>query len=166
MARIALIKLFTGLNLAPSQLAGELQRAGHDSLIVYFKAFLVGPVEESRRYIVSDYPGVNVSARGREYVWNCYRPFSEREYELLIGVLREFNPDLIGLSLSSLTLKPAAEVTARIRRELDVPIIWGGSGPTLEPDACLEHADLVCMGEGEAAIVDLAQRLDAGAPLT
>jgi radical SAM superfamily enzyme YgiQ (UPF0313 family) len=166
MARVALIKLFTGLNLAPSQLSGELQRAGHDSLIVYFKDFLVVPVEESRRYIVSDYPGVNVSARGREFVWNCYRPFSDREYELLVDVLREFAPDLIGFSLSSLTLKPAAEVTARLRKAFDVPIVWGGSGPTLEPEASLAHADLVCAGEGEDAIVGLADRIDARAPLT
>ena len=36
MARIALIKIFTGLNLAPAQLSGELQRAGHSSRIIYF----------------------------------------------------------------------------------------------------------------------------------
>jgi radical SAM superfamily enzyme YgiQ (UPF0313 family) len=166
MARVALIKLFTGLNLAPSQLSGELQRAGHDSLIVYFKDFLVVPIGESRRYIVSDYPGVNVSARGKEFVWNCYKPFSETEYALLLGVLREFRPDLIGFSLSSLTLKPAAEVTARLRRELDVPIAWGGSGPSLEPEACLAHADLVCVGEGEQVIVELADRIDARRSLT
>src|SRR5262249_22098639 len=59
--------------------------------------------------------------------------------------------------------KPAAEVTARIKRVLDVPVIWGGAGPTLEPEWCLDHADLVCHGEGEELIVELAKRLDAGA---
>ncbi len=54
-------------------------------------------------------------------------------------------------------------MTARIKRALDVPIIWGGAGPTLEPDWCLEHADMVCIGEGEELIVELANRLDAGA---
>src|SRR5262245_4329502 len=43
MARVALIKLFTGLNLGVSQLSGELQRAGHDTRIIYFKDFLVVP---------------------------------------------------------------------------------------------------------------------------
>ena len=70
MARVALVKLFTGLNLGVSQLAGELQRAGHESRIIYFKDFLAVPVEEADRYIVSDYPGVLVGARGREMVWN------------------------------------------------------------------------------------------------
>jgi len=165
MARVALVKLFTGLNLAVSQLSGELQRAGHDSLIVYFKDFLAVPVEDAHRYIVSDYPGVLVGARGRETVWNCYRPFSEVEYGLLIDALRDFRPDLIGFSLSSLTIKPAVEVTARLKAALGVPIVWGGSGPTLEPEKCIEHADVVCIGEGEQVIVDLAARVDAGAPL-
>lgn len=162
MARVALIKLFTGLNLGVSQLSGELQRAGHDSLIVYFKDFLAVPTEDAGNYLVSDYPGVAVAARAREYVWNCYRPFSEREYELLIGTLRDFRPDLIGFGLTALPLKPAAEVTARLRRHFDCPIIWGGPGPTLEPERCIEHADMLCINEGEALIVELARRLDAG----
>src|SRR5262249_55562650 len=47
-----------------------------------------------------------------------------------------------------------------------VPVIWGGSGPTIEPDWALEHADLVCKGEGEELLVELADRLDAGADYT
>lgn len=166
MARVALLKLFTGLNLAPHQLAGELRRAGHEAIVVYFKDFLVVPLEEAGRYQVCEYPGVNVGARAKESIWNCYTPFSDAEYGLLFEVLRRFRPQLIGMSLTALTIKPAAEVTERIRREFpDVKICWGGAGPTLEPEACLEHADLVCRGEGEEAIVELAERIDAGASL-
>ncbi len=167
MARVALVKLFTGLNLGVSQLAGELQRAGHESRIIYFKDFLVVPLEEAPRYLVSDYPGILVGARARESIWNCYRPVSENEYQLLFDELRSFDPQLIGFSLSSLPLNPAADITARLKREFpNIPVIWGGSGPTLEPQRCIEHADLVCIGEGEQVILDLAARLDAGQPLT
>jgi radical SAM superfamily enzyme YgiQ (UPF0313 family) len=166
MARVALIKLFTGLNLGVSQLSGELQRAGHDSRIIYFKDFLAIPLEEASRYEVCDYPGIAVSARARELVWNAYTPFSEREYELLIGALRDFEPDLIGFSLTSLPIKPAEQVTARLRQHFDVPIIWGGSGPTLEPERCIEHADMLCINEGEELIVELANRLDSGADVS
>ena len=48
-------------------------------------------------------PACCVGARAKEYVWNCYTPFSDREYELLLETLREFDPDLIGFSLTSLT---------------------------------------------------------------
>ena len=50
MARVALVKLFTGLNLGVSQLSGDLRRAGHDTRIIYFKDFLVVPVEEASRF--------------------------------------------------------------------------------------------------------------------
>src|SRR5262245_31566490 len=116
MARVALIKLFTGLNLAVSQLSGELQRAGHDTRIIYFKDFLVVPAEEVSNYEVTDYALTLIAARGQELVWNCYTPFSEREYELLFQVLDEFNPDLIGFGLTSLTMKPGAEVTRRLKQ--------------------------------------------------
>jgi anaerobic magnesium-protoporphyrin IX monomethyl ester cyclase len=164
MARVALIKLFTGLNLGVSQLSGQLRRAGHDTRIIYFKDFVVLPADDTEGYLVTDYALTNVAARGREYVWNCYTPFSEREYALLFAELARFQPQLIGLSLTSLTMKPAAGVTAQLKlRFPDVPIIWGGAGPTLEPDWALQHADLVCKGEGEELIVELAERLDAGA---
>jgi anaerobic magnesium-protoporphyrin IX monomethyl ester cyclase len=166
MARVALIKLFTGLNLGVSQLSGELQRAGHDTRIIYLKDFVVAPIEEASRYLISDYPGVLVGARAREFVWNCYKPFSERECELLVGVLRDFDPHLIGFSLTSLPLKAAAEVTAKLKQFFDAPIIWGGSGPTLEPERCIEHADMLCINEGEELIVELANRIDAGADLS
>jgi radical SAM superfamily enzyme YgiQ (UPF0313 family) len=162
MARVALIKLFTGLNLGVSQLAGELQRAGHDSIIVYFKDFLFVPKNEARHYRITDYALTIIDARGAEYLANCYTPFSEAEYGHLIAVVERFRPDLIGFSLTSLPMKEAAEVTARLRQHFDVPVIWGGPGPTIEPEAALEHADLACVGEGEEVIVALADRLDRG----
>ena len=166
MARVAFIKLFTGLNLAVSQLSGELQRAGHDSLIIYFKDFLSVPLEDADRYLVSDYPGILVAARGKEFLWNAYRAVTTREYDLLIETLRDFRPDLIGFSLTSLPLKAAAEVTAKLKTHFSCPIIWGGSGPTLEPESTLQHADLVCINEGEEVIRELARRIDLGEDLS
>jgi radical SAM superfamily enzyme YgiQ (UPF0313 family) len=166
MARVALIKLFTGLNLGVSQLSGELQRAGHESLVIYFKDFLAVPVEEADRYEVTDYPGVAISARAKEFVWNAYRPFSEHEYELLIDTLKSFRPDLIGFSLTALPLKPAARVTAKLKEHFDVPVIWGGPGPTLQPDRCIADTDMLCINEGEQVIVDLANAIDQGSDLS
>ena len=163
VARIALIKLFTGLNLGVSQLSGQLQRAGHDTIIVYFKDYLMVPRADVSRYRVTDYALTVIDARGAEFQANCYTPFSETEYRLLLETLEAFDPDLIGFSLTSLPMKEAADVTARIRRVMDVPIIWGGPGPTVEPEAALRHADMVCVGEGEEVIVEIANRLDRGA---
>src|SRR5256885_9326317 len=162
MARVALIKLFTGLNLGVSQLSGELQRAGHETVIIYFKDFLFVRRPETHRYLVTDYALEVINARAEEYIANCYKPFTETEYRYLVETLERFRPDLIGFSLTSLPMKQAAEVTARLRRHFDVPVIWGGPGPTLEPELALEHADMACVGEGEEPLVALAACLDAG----
>ena len=81
-----------------------------------------------------------------------------------IEVLREFDPDLIGFSLTSLPMKPAAEITARLKQHYPRACRSSGAapGPTLEPEWCIEHADMVCTGEGEELIVELANRIDAG----
>jgi len=166
MARVALIKLFTGLNLGVSQLSAELQRAGHETRIIYFKDFVPVPQSEAHRYRQSDVTGMWIAARARPMNCNCYKPFTEREFELLIDTLRDFQPDLIGFSLTSVPMKEAAEVTLRVKEHFDVPVIWGGSGPTLEPERSLQSADLVCLNEGEELIVNLAGAIDAGRDYT
>ena len=82
MARVALVKLFTGLNLGVSQLSGELRRAGHETALVYFKYFLFIRKAEAHRYLVTDYALTVIDARGEEFQANCYTPFSETEYRL------------------------------------------------------------------------------------
>ena len=166
MARIALIKLFTGLNLAPAQLSAELQRAGHDSRIIYFKDHKIVPFEEKDNYAVTDYPGVLLAADGSKKVWNCYNPFNEKENKLLIQYLKDFNPDAIGLSVLSGTIRESSYITNLLKQHFDVPFIWGGPGPTLEPDRCIQLTDMICINEGEGVIVELANRLDSGDELT
>src|SRR5215813_14076714 len=162
MARVALIKVFSGLNLGLCQISGELQRAGHDTLMVFFKDYKVVPLSEAHRYQTPEYSGTWIAARARPMMCNAHTPFSAREYELLRATLDEFRPDLIGFSLCSVPLRECAEVTTELKRHYDVPIIWGGSGPTLEPERCLQYADMICMGEGEGLMVDIANAIDTG----
>lgn len=162
MARVLLIKPFTGLHLAVSQLSAELRRAGHETRIVYFKRYLAVPTKRESEYRTTPYPGRGTFIRGEEWNWTCFRPPIEREYELLVEEIQSFGADLVGFSLQSGSMPLAAEMTARIRQSLDVPIIWGGVGPTIEPEQAIQHADLVCVGEGEEAIVELANRIQEG----
>jgi anaerobic magnesium-protoporphyrin IX monomethyl ester cyclase len=166
MARIALIKLFTGLNLAPAQLSGELQRAGHSSRIIYFKDHHIVDYDKYTEYEVTDYPGVFIAADGTKKVWNCYKPISEKEWRLLIEDLQAYQPDAIGLSVISGIIREAGLVTAKLKQHFDVPVIWGGPGPTLEPERCIQLTEMLCINEGEEVIVDLANRLDAKADIS
>jgi len=55
---------------------------------------------------------------------------------------------------------------AAILRELqpDRPIVWGGVHPTLVSETTIRHplVDLICLGDGEETIVELAASLSAG----
>ena len=166
MARIAIVKLFNGLNLAPAQLAGQLLAAGHEVKIIYFKETLALPTAEAGDYLELDYPGTGFVANGEEYSVDLYRPVSESEEQLLVEELRDFNPDCIGFTVFSGMIGLCGEISDSLRKSFDIPIIWGGSGPTLEPEKCIDYADLLCINEGEAVIVELADRLDANAGFT
>ncbi|MFN7182515.1 MAG: cobalamin-dependent protein [Planctomycetota bacterium] len=56
----------------------------------------------------------------------------------------------------------AIAITNKIKSELKVPIIWGGIHPTVKPYECLEYADIVCVGEGEYALVELVKSMNSG----
>lgn len=66
---------------------------------------------------------------------------------------------LVGLSVMTATFHEARQVTDAIHAALDVPVIWGGVHPTVRPEECLQYADLVCIGEGERAILELAGKI-------
>ncbi len=70
--------------------------------------------------------------------------------------------DLIGISLMTNYFDNAVQVTRHLRDRVEAPIVWGGIHPTLRPEECLQHADLVCVGEGEEALRELAQHLADG----
>ncbi len=69
---------------------------------------------------------------------------------------------LIGVTCSSLHFPRVALLTDFLKKRVTAPVIWGGIHPSIDPAACLKHADLVCVGEGEEAMVALANRLASG----
>ena len=73
--------------------------------------------------------------------------------------IRDYDPDLIGISLMSIEFYPAKNLTRLLRKEFQIPIIWGGVHVTINPDDCLEHTDYICLGEGERAVVSLLSHL-------
>jgi radical SAM superfamily enzyme YgiQ (UPF0313 family) len=70
--------------------------------------------------------------------------------------------ELIGISLTSNYYDNTVHITRHLRNLIQSPIIWGGVHPTLRPEECLQHADLVCIGEGEDALLELVQKMAGG----
>jgi len=74
--------------------------------------------------------------------------------------IRDYNPDLIGISLMSIEFYPAKNLTMFLRKSFSVPIIWGGVHVVISPDECLKYADYICCGEGERPIVSLLEHIN------
>jgi len=74
-------------------------------------------------------------------------------------------PELIGVSLTSRQWQRARALVPRLRDRVDVPFVAGGLHPTFEPEAVLAGPgfDFDCLGEGEAAMLDLVGALEADA---
>jgi len=82
------------------------------------------------------------------------------ELDRLINVLRNTNTGLVGISLrASAYLKVATLITEKIKRTLGIPVVWGGLHPTLVPEDCIKIADIVCIGEGEYPVLELARNI-------
>jgi radical SAM superfamily enzyme YgiQ (UPF0313 family) len=73
--------------------------------------------------------------------------------------IRDYNPDLIGISLMSLEFYPAKNLTRLLREKFNTPIIWGGVHVTTNPDDCIKYADYICRGEGEGVVVSILEHL-------
>lgn len=81
------------------------------------------------------------------------------ELDALAGLVKQLDPMLVGISLFSAYSRLAAQISERIRQETGALIVWGGPHPTVCPEQCLQHADAVCIGEGEAPLTELATAL-------
>ncbi|MDY6855572.1 MAG: radical SAM protein [Thermodesulfobacteriota bacterium] len=67
--------------------------------------------------------------------------------------------DLIGITLMTNFFDGAVQITKGLKKGIGVPVIWGGVHPTIRPFECLKYADMVCIGDGEDAILELADRI-------
>lgn len=168
MARVALIKIFSGLNIAPAQLSGELVRAGHDTRIIYFKEFHNRRMDEDWGDMVyGDTAAPVYTAGGEKMFWGLYKPFSPSDFEKLVRYLKEFDPHAIGFCAHVGIVDETNLVARRLREDFpQVVMAVGGAAPTLEPERFADAFDLICFDEGEEVIVEMANRLDAGEPVS
>lgn len=95
------------------------------------------------------------------FLRNCF--FDRYKKDILDEVV-ELSKDsgLIGISLMTNFFENSVEITQHLKSNLNIPILWGGCHPTIRPDECLDYADMLCLGEGEETVVELARRMEEG----
>ncbi|MHB8066853.1 MAG: B12-binding domain-containing radical SAM protein [Desulfobaccales bacterium] len=83
-------------------------------------------------------------------------------------VLRDFAPDVLGLTVRTPALSSALHAAALAKQlRPDIKVVLGGPHPTVMPDdtATLSNVDAVVCGEGEQTILDLVRSWDQGRSL-
>ena len=85
--------------------------------------------------------------------------------ELMVEKARRFQPDLVCFSTLTNLYPWVLNLATVLKRELNnVPVIAGGIHATALPERFLEHPaiDMLCIGEGEEALLELLAEMQAG----
>jgi len=79
----------------------------------------------------------------------------------LVGLCKD--AEFIGVSFLTSMFDIAVQATRALQMAYpDVALAWGGFHPSAMPQQALEFVDIVCVGEGEHALLELIDRLDEG----
>jgi len=90
---------------------------------------------------------------------------SENEFwDLVESEIISHKPNLVGITCNSGSMDTVRILVKRLKN-LDIPVVLGGSHPTVLPEQSLIYtsADMAVIGEGEIALADLLHAFEEGA---
>ncbi|MCA9428761.1 MAG: cobalamin B12-binding domain-containing protein, partial [Candidatus Omnitrophica bacterium] len=118
MAKVVLISPYDQYTLGVRYLSSALKNAGHQTRIIIHRQVHHNRNPESLR-VDQGYSGATAAC-------------SEVEYQHTKELIKDFDPDFIGISLASQSFGLSAWMTERFRKDFPgIPILWGGADPTL-----------------------------------
>src|SRR3989344_3441783 len=82
------------------------------------------------------------------------RMYSRKVLRQLLGLVK--NSGLIGIAAYASTARRASQVIRFLKSRVNIPIVYGGIHATISPEECINENEIVCVGEGEEAILELA----------
>ncbi|MBU1626949.1 B12-binding domain-containing radical SAM protein, partial [bacterium] len=71
--------------------------------------------------------------------------------------------DLVGISFMTNYYDRVLQLSDFLRKNLDIPLVLGGIHPTIRPEDCLDHADIIAIGEVDFSLPLLVDRMESGA---
>lgn len=111
--------------------------------------------------VYMEYLGIMYLASLLKSKGNEVEVFIGRNIKHLAHEIRSFNPDIVGFSCTTGFHQIALEIARAIKSYTKAITVFGGSHPTFFPEIIKENAvDVVCMGEGEGALSDLADAVN------
>jgi len=101
-----------------------------------------------------------ISLKGRKTRFEICYTYDDNILDDMVNLAKD--SDIIGISFMTNYFDAAVQITQKLKKHLDVPIVWGGTHPTVKPDECFNYVDMVCIGEGEEALAELMQKISEG----
>jgi len=146
-------------------LSSCLKRDGHKASIVFLKRPGFPYTFNHEKYLresikVEDYDWTGIHHDGTPFRYSRGPEITSIEKELLLSLINDIKPDVIGFSVTAPLLKRIGKISLFIRKNISVPIIFGGAGATIDPEGCLDFCDFACVGEGERTVLDIAKNID------
>ncbi|KPA19303.1 Fe-S oxidoreductase [Candidatus Magnetomorum sp. HK-1] len=142
--------------LSISLFSGILKKAGH-KVDIFDITFMVKDrfVDHYAREKFDLVKKVDVE----KYWGKCEQVDLKKE---LIRKIDFFKPDIIAFSIVENNFAAANDFISFIKSKYNIPIIVGGIFPTVVPELFLNNnnIDIICIGEGENSILELANRID------
>jgi radical SAM superfamily enzyme YgiQ (UPF0313 family) len=81
--------------------------------------------------------------------------------------VKQFSPDILAYSMTTGLHKYYLEINRKLKQEFNIPSVFGGPHPTYFPEIIKEDGvDIVCVGEGELALAELANKMEEGRSIT
>ncbi len=156
MQRVSFIALYDEYCLGVRYMSSMLREDGHHANIIIFKGVeYISP---------SEVPPPEQQDEDGYYSMCTYT--TGKELELLLKTLKEQEPNLIGISFTSISFGLAKFLTEKIKKELKVPVMWGGVDSTVSANENIQYTDMICHGEGEYPVRALVNAMDRGEDTT
>lgn len=143
-------------------LSAVLKRAGHDTYLfdtTFFETWEEKVREISEKYL--EFKPVDFEKEG-------FKIEKVNIHEEFKKTIEKYKPDLIAATCTSSDYPFLRALLKQIKKGYKIPVIIGGPHATVSPRKTIEEdfIDMVCTGEGEEAIVELADKIQKREPVT
>ena len=130
-----------------------------------FKIAFINPPRNSKD-IASAAPPINLATLAA-YIRSNIKNINIKIIDGLIkNTVRDeivkFNPDLICITSTTPTIEEAYKIADFSRNMFSIKVIIGGVHVSVLPEEALKHADIVIVGEGEIALLEIINKIICG----
>lgn len=153
--RVVFICFHDRVNLGLRILFAKLKQRGHEPFLIFVKDERASSIPEPKE------DAVQYQILSNDRFIGCgqdVNPITVKEWSLLTSLIKDLEPQIIGISSRSVHKELAFSAVQYLRKVAPTAVFLGGGyGPILEPQQYLQHFDYICIGEADDAIVPFVE---------